>query len=99
MAKIIPFKAVRPASDKVSLVSSRSYDEYSAAELASQLDFNPFSFLHVLNPAYVNQQREGFEKRFKLVAKQYNHFKAEGILIREEQPAFYLYEIQSKEKT
>jgi uncharacterized protein (DUF1015 family) len=98
MAKIIPFKAVRPTLDKVSLVTSRSYDEYSAAELASQLDFNPFSFLHVLNPAYVNQQKIGLEKRFKLVAQKYNDFKSEEILIQEEKAVFYLYEIESKNR-
>lgn len=69
MAKIIPFKAVRPTRDKVSLVTSRSYDEYSPAELASQLDFNPFSFLHVLNPAYVNQQKIGLEKDLSWLPK------------------------------
>ena len=99
MAKIIPFKAVRPAPDKVSLVTSRSYDEYSAAELASQLDFNPFSFLHVLNPAYANQQKIGLEKRFKLVAQKYLDFRKEEILVREETPVFYLYEIQTKNKS
>lgn len=99
MAKIIPFKAVRPTSDKVSLVTSRSYDEYSPAELASQLDFNPFSFLHILNPAYVNQQKIGLEKRFKLVAQKYHDFKLEKVFIKEENPVFYLYEIQSKNKT
>jgi len=99
MAKIIPFKAVRPSRDKVSLVTSRSYDEYSSAELASQLDFNPFSFLHVLNPAYVNQQKIGLEKRFKLVAQKYNDFKSDGILIKEELPVFYLYEIHSKNRS
>ncbi len=96
MAKIIPFRAVRPSPDKVSLVTSRSYDEYSAAELASQLDFNPFSFLHVLNPAYINQQKIGLEKRFKLVSQKYNDFRSENILVKEEQPVFYLYEIESK---
>lgn len=96
MAKIIPFKAVRPTRDKVSLVTSRSYDEYSPAELASQLDFNPFSFLHVLNPAYVNQQKIGLEKRFKLVAQKYHDFKEEQILIKEDKPVFFIYEIQSK---
>lgn len=98
MAKIIPFKAVRPCPDKVSLVTSRSYDEYSAAELASQLDFNPFSFLHILNPAYANQQKIGLEKRFKLVAHKYSDFKSENILIKEPNPVLFLYEIQSKNK-
>src|SRR5690554_7299535 len=57
MADIIPFKAVRPATDKVALVTTRPYDDYSVAELASWLDFNPFSFLHIVNLAYVNQEK------------------------------------------
>ena len=96
MAKIIPFKAVRPTSDKVSLVTSRSYDEYSSAELASQLDFNPFSFLHILNPIYANQQKVGLEKRFKMVAQKYKDFKNEEVFLRENNPVFYIYEIQTK---
>ncbi len=96
MAKIIPFNALRPASDKVSLVTSRSYDEYSAAELASQLDFNPFSFLHILNPAYVNLQQANFEKRFKLVAQKYQSFKADDVFVKEVKPVFFIYEIQTK---
>jgi uncharacterized protein (DUF1015 family) len=96
MAKIIPFKAVRPTSDKVSLVTSRSYDEYSSAELASQLDFNPFSFLHILNPIYANQQKVGLEKRFKLVSQKYNEFKNDDVFLKENNPVFYIYEIQAK---
>lgn len=99
MAKIIPFKAVRPTADKVSLVTSRSYDDYGAAELAAYLEFNPFSFLHILNPAYVNQQKIGFEKRFKAVAHKYEDFKKDGILIQEQAPVFYIYEIESKNHT
>jgi uncharacterized protein (DUF1015 family) len=99
LAKIVPFQAVRPAKDKVSLVTSRSYDEYSAAELASQLDYNPFSFLHVLNPLYVNLQKSSFEKRFKLVHTKYVEFKEEEILKKEDKPVFYLYEIKSKNRT
>ena len=96
MAKIVPFKAVRPARDKVSLVTSRSYDEYSPAELASQLDYNPFSFLHVLNPAYINQQKFSEEVRFRAVHNKYHEFKEEEVLKQETTPVFYLYEIQSK---
>jgi uncharacterized protein (DUF1015 family) len=98
LAKIVPFKAVRPARDKVSLVTSRSYDEYSPAELASQLDYNPFSFLHVLNPAYVNQQKASAETRFKLVHTKYTDFKNDDVLKQEDSPVFYLYEIKSKSR-
>ena len=96
MAKIKPFKAVRPAPDKVALVTCRTYDDYSSAELAAWLDFNPYSFLHVIHPAYANAQKVSLEKRFKAVANKYQDFKHDQILIEEEHPVFYLYEIQSK---
>jgi uncharacterized protein (DUF1015 family) len=96
MSKIIPFKFVRPTRDKISHVTSRSYDDYSAAELASQLDFNPFSFLHVLHPAYVNVQKEDSVKRFKQVKAKYDDFKNDNILKHETEPVFYLYELQTK---
>ena len=99
MAKIKPFKAVRSAPDKVALVTCRTYDDYSSAELAAWLDFNPYSFLHVIHPAYANAQKVSLEKRFKAVANKYQDFKHDQILIEEEHPVFYLYEIQSKGHT
>ena len=99
MSKIIPFKAVRPAPDKVGLVSCRNYEDYSPAELAAWLDFNPYSFLHVINPAYVNAQKITLDKRFKGVAHKYQDFKNEEVFISEENPVFFLYEIQTKNRT
>ncbi|ESU26481.1 hypothetical protein FLJC2902T_24520 [Flavobacterium limnosediminis JC2902] len=96
MAKIIPFKAVRPIADKVALVTCRTYDDYSPAELAAWLNFNPYSFLHVINPAYANLHKISTDKRFKGVAHKYRDFKEENILITEENPVFFLYEIQTK---
>ena len=96
MSKIIPFKAVRPAHDKVRLVSCRNYDDYSAAELAAWLNFNPYSFLHVINPAFAHVQKISLDKRFKGVALKYQDFKNEHIFVQEENPVFYIYEIESK---
>lgn len=96
MAKIIPFKAVRPAEDKVSLVTCRNYDDYSQAELAAWLNFNPYSFLHVINPAYVHSQKISWDKRFKGVALKFQDFKRDNIFVTEEKPIFYLYEIKTK---
>jgi len=90
---------VRPARDKVALVTSRSYEEYSPAELASQLDYNPFSFLHILKPAYLNQQKVSADTRFRAVHNRYEEFKEEQVLKKESDPVFYLYEIQSKNRT
>lgn len=99
MSKIIPFKAVRPTPDKVALVTCRNYDDYSPAELAAWLDFNPYSFLHVINPAYVHSQKITLDKRFKGVAHKYQDFKNEGIFLEDENPAFFLYEIQTKSQS
>jgi uncharacterized protein (DUF1015 family) len=99
MSKIIPFKAVRPTPDKVALVTCRNYDDYSPAELASWLDFNPYSFLHVINPAYVHSQKITLDKRFKGVAHKYQDFKNEGVFLEDEKKAFFLYEIQTKNQS
>ncbi|WP_353083812.1 DUF1015 domain-containing protein [Flavobacterium sp.] len=99
MSKIIPFKAVRPTSDKVALVTCRNYDDYSPAELASWLNFNPYSFLHIINPAYVHAQKITLDKRFKGVAHKYQDFKNEGTFIIDETPAFFLYQIDTKSQT
>jgi len=93
MANIYPFRAVRPTRDKVSLVSSRSYGDYSAAELAAQITYNPLSFLHILNPAYSDPQRTTTEERFLRVRSKYEEFKEERILIKDEKPAVYIHKI------
>lgn len=99
MAKIIPFRGLRPTTDKVSLVSCRSYEDYTPVEIAYHLDYNPFSFLHVLNPAYVNPQKVTADKRFKMVHAKLNDYKKEGVLIKEKSPVLYLYQIESKNST
>ncbi|MNX56582.1 hypothetical protein D3C86_873790 [compost metagenome] len=96
MAKIIPFKAVRPTRDKVCLVTCRSYEEYVNAELAAQLDFNPLSFLHILKPAYTNQETVSFEKRYRQVSQKYQEFKNEFILVKDKKPAIYIHKIVTK---
>lgn len=96
MSKIIPFKAVRPVADKVGLVTCRNYDDYSSAELAAWLSFNPYSFLHVIHPAYVHSQKITLDKRFKGVAHKYQDFKTDGVFVEEIKPVFFVYEIQTK---
>jgi len=91
MAKVIPFKSIRPSRGLANLVASRSYENYSPAELGAQLDFNPYSFLHIINPGYKFQQEIDKATRFKLVKNRYQEFKEEAILLEDEQPAYYIY--------
>ncbi|MGC1206189.1 MAG: DUF1015 domain-containing protein, partial [Flavobacteriaceae bacterium] len=97
MAKIIPFKAVRPTRDKVSLVASRSYQSYTQAELESRLDYNPFSFLHIVNPGYKYHKDITGKARYELVKNRYLEFKEDHIFIQDELPSYYIYKIVNRD--
>lgn len=97
MANIIPFKAVRPSRDKVSLIAARSYDSYTPAERESRLRDNPFSFLHIVNPGYKYQKQIAGPERYTLVRNRYQEFKEDGIFLQEQKPAFYVYKIVNRD--
>ncbi|WP_452597878.1 DUF1015 domain-containing protein [Pontimicrobium sp. MEBiC01747] len=98
MAKILPFKAVRPTRDKVSLVASRSYQSYTQAEREARLDYNPFSFLHIVNPGYKYDKEISGEERYQLVKNRYLEFKEDNVFIQDQTPAYYSYKIVNREK-
>ena len=98
MAHIIPFKAVRPSRDKVGLVASRPYQEYSVEEVRFQLEHNPFSFLHIINPGYKFQKEISGSERFQLVKNRYLEFKEEEVFIQDEKPAYYIYKTISRKQ-
>ncbi|SNR15915.1 DUF1015 domain-containing protein [Tenacibaculum jejuense] len=100
MAKIKPFKAVRPTRDKVALVSSKSYETYPESELNAKLAFNPFTFLHVVNPGYkYHIQDVTGEKRFKLVHNRYLEFKEANVFTQDKTPSLYVYQKISSGKS
>ena len=97
MAKIIPFKAVRPTRDKVSLIASRSYESYTSYQTEARLRDNPFSFLHILNPGYRYHKETTGEERYNLVRNRYLEFKEDGIFIQDDHPSFYVYRIVNRD--
>ncbi|MEZ4792084.1 MAG: DUF1015 domain-containing protein [Gelidibacter sp.] len=98
MAKIIPFKAVRPTRDKVSLVAARSYQSYTKEQLEARLRDNPFSFLHIVNPGYKYDKEISGEARYNLVRNRYLEFIEDGIFVQDETPCYYVYKIVDREK-
>ncbi|WP_142786413.1 DUF1015 domain-containing protein [Changchengzhania lutea] len=97
MAKVIPFKAVRPTRDKVSLVASRSYQSYTQDELESRLDYNPFSFLHIINPGYKYHKDITGEARYTLVRNRYLEFKEDKTFVQDASDCYYIYKIVNRE--
>jgi uncharacterized protein (DUF1015 family) len=97
MPKILPFQAVRPTRDKVSLIASRSYQSYTQSEREARLDNNPFSFLHIVNPGYKYHKEISGPERFQLVRNRYLEFKEDDIFIQDKKPCYYIYRIINRE--
>jgi len=99
MARIRPFKAIRPTRDKVHLLASRSYLTYSNETLKEKIENNPFTFLHIINPEYHQQTKHKGIEKFNLVKNKFVEFIEQGILFQDKKPAFYLYQQQKGKHT
>lgn len=93
MSKIIPFKAVRPTRDKAYLLSSRPSFAYNKKHLESKLEGNPYTFLHVINPEFREDDstKPNTVERFEKVREKYDEFKSLGYFTKEQVPAIYIY--------
>jgi len=94
--KINPFKAWRPADEKAGDVASVPYDVVTTKQAAALAAGNPASFLHVVRAEI--DLPEGTDVYSDAVYAKANEnlqkMKADGVLIREEQPCLYLYSQQ-----
>ena len=95
MAKISPFKALRPAAELAPKVASRPYDVLNSKEAKVEAQGNSYSFLHITKseidlPEGIDiHSTEVYEK-----AKQnLNAFMQRNILFRESKPCYYMYEL------
>lgn len=95
MAKISPFKALRPAAELAPKVASRPYDVLNSKEAKIEAQGNSYSFLHITKseidlPESVDiHSSEVYEK-----AKQnLNAFIQRNILFKESKPCYYMYEL------
>lgn len=93
MAKIHPFKAVRPTRDKAQLVSTRPLAAYRKHVLRAKLDENPYTFLHIIHPEVDRQQlaKASSEERFEAVRVRYEQFNKQGIFLQDPEPTCYVY--------
>lgn len=96
MAIVKPFKAVRPTRAIVGLVAARPYQSYTVDERESRMEYNPYSFLHIVNPGYKYAQEVTGNERYKLVKNRYLEFKEDGVFVQDEKPSFYVYKIVNR---
>lgn len=93
MAKVIPFRAIRPVNDKVHLVASRTVDAYNLTELREKLIGNPYTFLHVINPDFDDniKTKPGSPERLIKVKNRFKKFINEDVFKRDDIPCYYIY--------
>ena len=95
MAKIKPFKALRPAVEHAALVASRPYDVLNREEAKTEAAGNAVSFLHITKseidlPEDVDiHDKQVYEKAKENLEK----FMDENVLVQEEKPCYYIYQL------
>ena len=99
MAKIIPFKAVRPIRNKACLIASRPYYTYKKSLLKAKLRGNPYTFLHVINPEFSKGDKTTANsiERFEKVNEKYNEFQSSGFFEKEKSSCLYVYRQTTKQ--
>jgi uncharacterized protein (DUF1015 family) len=101
MAIISAFRALRPAKDLASRIASLPYDVLNSAEARALADKNPYSFLHITK-AEIDLPEETdihSDRVYHKAADNLFIFKDNKILIHDEQPAYYIYELTMGERT
>jgi uncharacterized protein (DUF1015 family) len=94
MAKIIPFKGLRPPQELAPQVATLPYDVCSVEE-ARQFKDNPHHFYHVtrseidLNPSVDVHSPEVYER----AAENLNDMIEKGILVQDKEPCYYIYKL------
>ncbi|MFY8022321.1 MAG: DUF1015 domain-containing protein [Bacteroidia bacterium] len=92
MAIIKPFAALRPAKEKAGQVSCQPFDSGSKELAANEILNNPNSYLHVVKPyLHFKGEKKNPDKHFPIGLEYLNKFIKEGVLIKDENPSFYIY--------
>ena len=99
--KIKPFAALRPPQSIVEEVECRAYDVLNSEEARKEAEGNPKSMYHINKPE-INLEPGTLDtdpRVYDAALEQFEKFKAEGWLVREENEVYYLYAQTMNEKT
>ncbi|MBD5486638.1 MAG: DUF1015 domain-containing protein [Lachnospiraceae bacterium] len=95
MAKVNPFRAVRPREDLADRIAALPYDVYSRQEAYEKVQGDPYTFLRIDRPEtqfpqdYDMYASEVYDKARDML----NDMLRDGLLIEEDREAYYVYEL------
>ena len=93
MAKVKPFRGVRPPREMVEEVVSRPYDVLNSEEARKEAEGNPKSLYHIIKPEinFEPGTDEHDPKVYEKAVEQFNTFQKNGWLVQDPKENYYIY--------
>lgn len=93
MAKVKPFKGVRPPRELVEEVASRPYDVLNSEEARSEAEGNPRSLYHIIKPEidFTPGTDEHDPKVYDKAVENFQAFQQKGWLVADDKEHYYIY--------
>ena len=93
MARVKPFKGVRPPKHMVEEVASRPYDVLNSEEARKEAEGNPKSLYHIIKPEinFEPGTDEHDPKVYDSAVEHFNKFQKEGWLVEDDKENYYIY--------
>lgn len=100
MAKISPFKALRPEAQYAKLVASKPYDVLNSKEAKVEAQGNPYSFLHITKSEIdLPDDTDPYSQKVYDTAKEnLDAFISRNVLFKENKPCYYIYQLVMPDK-
>ncbi len=95
MAKIIPFRGIRPSKERAANIAALPYDVYNREEAKAIVEKNPESFLAIdrAETSFPDDVDTYDEVVYKKAHDLLWQWIAEGRFVQDEKPCYYLYEL------
>lgn len=93
MAKVKPFRGVRPPKSMVEQVASRPYDVLNSEEARAEAEGNPRSLYHIIKPEidFEPGTDEHSQKVYDRAVENFKAFQDNGWLVQDEKEHYYIY--------
>lgn len=93
MAKIKPFKGIRPPRDLVTDVASRPYDVLNSEEARAEAEGNPRSLYHIIKPEidFAPGTDEHSQEVYDKAVENFAAFRHNGWLVQDDKEHYYIY--------
>jgi uncharacterized protein (DUF1015 family) len=93
MAKVKPFRGVRPPKEYVEKVASKPYDVLSSEEARAEAGDNEMSLYHIIKPEIDFEPGTGEHepKVYDKAVENFKKFQEKGWLVQDQQECYYIY--------